>query len=344
MRLCFLAGADSIHSKKWIEYFAIKGHEVHWISLTPNRFDEASNVELHLMRKVPCKSLNAILSLTSVRNLVAAIRPDILHAHYAGTNGAIAALCNFHPFILTAWGSDILIAGKSRIKGPLIKFVLNRSELITCDAEHMKKTMMELGVSSSKIRLIYFGVDTQKFCPGPKDEELQRELGTVGYKVVVSSRNLEPVYDVETLVKAAPIVLQKVPNVKFLILGKGPQGEALRELGRALGILENVIFTGSVPNDRIPLYLRVADVYVSTSLSDAGIAASTAEAMACGLPVVITHTGENGKWVTDGKNGYLVPPKSFAEVNRAIIDERNDYYKEMEKMENIYQESIQRKA
>jgi glycosyltransferase involved in cell wall biosynthesis len=84
--------------------------------------------------------------------------------------------------------------------------------------------------------------------------------------------------------------------------------------------------------------------------------------MACGLPVVITDFGDNRKWVEDGVSGFIVPlkdPESLAEKiiyllknedvrkefgtrNRKIIEERNNYYKEMEKMENIYIELIKR--
>jgi len=104
------------------------------------------------------------------------------------------------------------------------------------------------------------------------------------------------------------------------------------------------------------------DVYVSTSLSDAGIAASTAEAMACRLPVVVTDVADNKKWVDNGVNGFVVPikdPKSLAEkiiyllqnenirkkfgkINRKIIEEKNNYYKEMKKMEDIYKRLTRR--
>jgi glycosyltransferase involved in cell wall biosynthesis len=100
----------------------------------------------------------------------------------------------------------------------------------------------------------------------------------------------------------------------------------------------------------------ISDVYVSTSLSDAGISASTAEAMACGLPVVVTDTGENEKWVDNGKNGFVVSVKQpeilakkiiyllknkeagkkMGENARKVIEERNDYYREMGEMEEIY--------
>jgi len=104
------------------------------------------------------------------------------------------------------------------------------------------------------------------------------------------------------------------------------------------------------------------DVYVSTSLSEAEIVASTAEAMACGLPVIVTDVADNKKWIDNGVNGFVVPvkdPKSLAEkiiyllqdedirkqfgkINRKIIEERNNYYTEMEKMEDIYKKLVQR--
>jgi glycosyltransferase involved in cell wall biosynthesis len=84
--------------------------------------------------------------------------------------------------------------------------------------------------------------------------------------------------------------------------------------------------------------------------------------MACGLPVVITNNADNRKWVTDNENGFLIPVKDpkalsekiiyllknedvrsrFGQINRKIIEERNNYYREMEKMERIYEQLVQR--
>jgi glycosyltransferase involved in cell wall biosynthesis len=124
-----------------------------------------------------------------------------------------------------------------------------------------------------------------------------------------------------------------------------------------LGISQSVKFTGRIPNDELPEYLSSADIYVSTSLSDAGLAGSTAEAMACGLPVIITDFGDNGKWVEDEINGFLIPLRDpealaskiiqlirdeeirdrFGRINRQIIEERNDWQKEMRKIEELYE-------
>ena len=125
-----------------------------------------------------------------------------------------------------------------------------------------------------------------------------------------------------------------------------------------LELAETVRFPGYLEEDEMVRWLCLADVYVSTSLTDAGLSASTAEAMACGLPVVITDNGENSDWVTDGKGGYLVPNNAsdilaervirllkdknmrlkFGRVNRQTIEKRNNYVTEMDRMEVMYEE------
>ena len=121
-----------------------------------------------------------------------------------------------------------------------------------------------------------------------------------------------------------------------------------------------MIFIGRYLNSDLPKMLRSADVYVSTSLSDAGIAASTAEAMASGLPVVITDTGENRRWVEEGESGFVVAARDssalaeklilllkdfqkradMGQAARAVIVERNNYVREMEKMEVLYRDLL----
>jgi len=362
MKICFLAGADSVHSFRWIKYFAERGHEIHWISLVPNEFDNLKNTKFYLLKQFPAKILNIKFNALPIRRLVKKIGPDILHAHYAGVNGVLGALSGFHPYVLTAWGSDILIAPKSKIARPLIKFALKRADLITCDAEHMKDAMTKLGADPSKIQIIYFGIDTQKFSPGLKNEELKNKLEIGDCPTIISLRNLEPIYNLETLIKSIPPVLKEVPEAKFIIAGKGSEEEELKNFAKNLKVLESIRFVGWILNDELPEYLRTADIYVSTSLSDAGLSSCTAEAMASGLPVVITDTGENEKWVKDDQGGYLVPIKNpeiltekiihllkngskrkeFGEVNRKTIKEKNDYYKEMAKMGKFYEEIVKK--
>ena len=304
------------------------------------------------------------ISIQGVRRILADEKPDIVHAHYASHYGFIAAFVNYHPLILTVWGSDILInPGQFRILRYMVQFALRKADLITCDAEHIIKLLVELGAVHSKINLIYFGTDIKKFNPKKRNEELREKIGVQKSPIVISLRNLEPLYDVQSFIRSIPIVLKKIPEVKFVVVGKGSQELFLKNMAENLNVSNKVTFLGSIPSEEIADYLASADIYVSTSLSDAGLAASTAEAMACGLPVIITDFGDNNRWVKDGVNGFLFEcnnPKSlaekiiyllnnkeermsFGEVNLVTIKKRLNYWIEMAKMENLY-EVLSKKA
>jgi len=289
------------------------------------------------------------------------MKPDVFHVHQVWIGGLIGALIGFRPYVITAWGSDVLNAERSWIKKPLVSFALNRAELVTCDAYHMRNAMLRMGVNSSKIQIICFGVEVDKFCPGERNKEMEKKLNIDGFPVVISLRSFKPVYDVETLVDAVPLVLKDMSGVKFIIAGEGPLEGKLKNMTEFLGISESIRFVGSISHEELPEYLRLSDVYVSTSLSDAGISASTAEAMACAVVPIITDFGDNGKWVKDGSNGYTIPLKSpevlaariiqllrdketrlrFGNSSREIILERNNWEKEMGKMEKLCQELVQ---
>jgi L-malate glycosyltransferase len=356
MKIAFLAPANSIHSYKWIKYFAGKGHEILWVTLHPVTVGLLDNVtvrEVQLSRANPLGSVGRILK---IRRLIKGFGPDVLHVHSAGIYGLVGAIVRQHPFIVTAWGTDVLGAVDSLARRFFVKYVLTKCQLITCDADHMIAAMKGLGVDETKMRLIYFGIDTDRFQPAAKNRQLIEQLGLFNAPTVISLRSFYPIYDIESLIKAVPIVTRVIPDVKFVLVGSGPEEEKLRSLASSLQVQDAITFIGRIPNEALPEYLNSMDTYVSTSLSDAGIAASTAEAMACGLPVVITDSGENRKWVQDGEGGCIVPvkdPAALAEkilylikspdvrvrygaINRRTIMEKNDYYREMVKMENIY--------
>ncbi|MGA2237818.1 MAG: glycosyltransferase family 4 protein [Candidatus Bathyarchaeia archaeon] len=365
MRLCYLADATSVHAQKWISYFASRGHQVHLISREEPDNNSLSNVTLHIVKPVETiRGVSLLMFVRQVRKVLKSITPDITHAHYASTYGFWSALAMFHPSVLTAWGSDILITPRiSKLSMLKVRFALRQADLITCDAQHLAKKMTELGASEQKIALVCFGVDTRKFAADKRDPDLRSRLELhEDALLVISLRRLTEVYDVEALVRAAPMVLARVPEARFVIAGCGDQRTYLESLAELLGVAHGVRFVGMISNDDLPRYLASADVYVSTSLSDAGIAASTAEAMACQLPVIVTDVAENRDWVRDGEGGFVIPPRdpealadriirllrdesarrTFGAVNRRIVQERNEYSTQMEKVEHMYREVIRR--
>lgn len=356
MRICFVATASSAHSYRWVKYFAVKGHEVHWISFVPSKFKPIGNVTFYKLKNYFPKWMSVFYFSYKVRSLVKQIKPDILHSHYVGTYGLAGALSGFSPFVLTAWGSDVLISTKKIIKKILIKYSLDQADIIMCDGENVRCSMISLGVKQDKIRLIKFGIDTKKF-KIIDASGLKRKIFNNNDPIVLSVRNLYKIYDLQTLIMAIPEVLKKISNVRFLIIGDGPQKINLISLTKSLNIFGSVMFIGNVQNEDMPLYMNAADVYVSTSLSDGGLPASTAEAMACALPIISTPSGDTDLWIKNNHNGIIIPFKNcvilaenivrlLSDVslktkliaeNRKAIYENYNYDKELEKAHSIYE-------
>lgn len=372
MTICFFGNASSSHMIKWAGYFSDMGHNVHLISVEEPETTNLRGIKIHILKRwipfrfKPIKILvNLPFSVIKIRKMVKEIHPDIISAHYATTYGMRAVLSGFHPFLLTVWGSDILVnPGKNKFLNWLTRKVLKSADLITCDAQHMKVAMKKLGTDESKIKIINFGVDTERFSPKSQNEilELKKQFGLENCKTIVSLKWPDPLSDYETLIKAGEIVVKKHPDVKFVILGPTSFPEYFEELKKMANekLGDRFQFIGSVLPEKVPNYLNAADIYVCTSLTDAGLASSTAEAMACGLPPVITNYGDNPSWVKDKENGLLFnvsdhislaeklnyildnmeEGKRFGEKSRLVIEERNSYKNEMGKMEKIYDELV----
>ena len=366
MRLLYLANAASVHTRRWVNFFARAGHEVHLVTwheaAEGDEFE--SSVHVHRVLFPPHYALR-YAALLRVMDIVRKVKPDLVHAHYLGHFGIIAGLLqrvtDFRPVVLTAWGSDVLIEARGW-KRRLMSDALSRADCVTCDARHMVGELVKLGAPDERITVVYHGTDTVQFKPGLRNPQFAGTSGRQDCPVVISLRALKPLYDVESLIRAVPLVLKEVCEAKFVIAGNGDQKEYLERLATELGIAGNVRFIGFIENEQLPKYLTSSDIYVSTSLSDAGLSASTSEAMACGLPVVVTDFGDNGEWVEDGVNGYLFPPgdvealasrlvdllgdpgkrRRFGEAGTKVIVERNSYEVEMSKMEQIYVELIGR--
>jgi glycosyltransferase involved in cell wall biosynthesis len=356
LRLAFVASA-SIHSVRWMSYFAAAGHTVRWFATSvPDGNVAGLPYEVLPAAHGGSRSVAIAVSVRQLRRRLQAFQPDVVHAHYAGVPGVLGWLAGVRPFVLSAWGSDVLVSSRRAVSGWPIRQALRAADLVTCDAQHMLGALARAGVDRSRLIRINFGTDLERFRPMPREARLDQRLHLDAGPRVISIRALLPVYDVATLVRSVPQVLASVPGTTFVIAGTGAEEARLRQLAADLGVSDRIRFCGAIPNAELPEYFAAADVYVSTALSDAGLASSTQEAMACGLPVVVTRTGENHLWIEPGVTGELIDAGDAATLashlaillreparraalaagGRALIAERTNYHVEMAKMETHY--------
>ena len=163
------------------------------------------------------------------------------------------------------------------------------------------------GLNAEKIRVIYNGIEKDG-----GENSLKGKDPVVG---IVANCN-RTVKRVDDFVRVAAIVHQRLPKVRFVVVGDGNQRAQLEQMSQAMGLAEVMTFAGSVacPMD----YVRGFDVGVNVSETE-GFCNAILEYMACGVPVVATAAGGNPELVVDGENGYLVPVGDIACIAERII-------------------------
>jgi len=371
MKICYFGPALSIHMQRWVKYFAERGHEVYLISFEDRKIENVNVYDVGPRVHSPYFStlLTFIFRIRRIKRLIKEIKPDILHGHFLTYHAFFAAASGFRPLVVSAWGSDVLVAPKSSFINKLIvKYTLKKSDIILTEAKVMKKEIERYG-NALNIKVIPWGVDIDMFnsTAGSNTDikNLKRELLLDNSPVIISTRPFFPVYNIETLVKAIPHVIMEEPDTRFILKGHESRGgmEQLKErvigLTRDLNVLESVRFVGKIEHKEMPKYLNAADIYVSTSLSDS-CSISMLEAMACGLPVVVSDEPSNLEWIKDGYNGYIFPRKNYKKLaerlimllkdkekrelfgkrNRKIIEAGGECNKNMEKVEQLYSDLI----
>lgn len=369
LTLCFLGEAGSIHMQRWVNFFAKQGHSVHLASFVHPSSGLLPSVQFHHLKhsihlNLPGLSypLNLIPDTLALRRLFSRIMPDLAHAHEAVNYGRLAAFSGFRPLVITPWGTDIFIKSKRGIQKRITQLALKRADLITSDGWNTRDAMVDnLGIAKRAIEMIRFGVDTKAFCRLQKNRALQEKLRIPKEApVVISLRSLARSHGVLTLVEAIPRILSIFPDAVFIIVGDAhydpPYMERIRASVKTAGIGKSIRFTGKLPARDLPKYLNLADAYVATSLSDSGLSSSSAEAMACELPVVLSDSGDNARWIAKTGGGYVFPlhdeitlaghiisvlrdasaRDTMGTRNRREILEFNDYETEMKKMESLY--------
>jgi glycosyltransferase involved in cell wall biosynthesis len=370
MKICFLGNAQSIHLQRWASYFIENGHIVHIITMEPFEIKGAEiyNVSfLNLKKEIPnirfvgylihkYREYKSILVLKSYLNK---IKPDILNSHYMTIYGILGSKLDFHPSIITCWGSDVLITpnklGKTYINR--MKKAFRTTDRIVVESNYMKKEVEKFGIDKGKIILNPCGIDTDIFTPRAKLIDLRSLYDFNDGPILINTRNLEDVYNQICLLKAIRIVKKRHPRVNLLIAGEGSKKDELEKKVKELKICENVRFLGFIDHHKLPSYLVSSDIYISTALSE-GMGKSNLEALSTGTITIVLDVPVVHEYITPGVTGFIVKndPKALAEKiidcidnyieykrllsknSIKMIDERYNWRKNINEIEGLYRE------
>lgn len=251
---------------------------------------------------------------------------DVVHTHAskAGILGRIAARKAGVPFVAhTVHGQPFF-----KDQNPLLNFAFRTAERIAaryCDriyavAQAMIDQCVNAKVAPRELyKVVYSGMDIRAFADATPDPALRERLGIPeGAPVIGTVARLFPLKGHETIIDAAPAVLRRFPETRFLFIGNGILKEKLEAKIARLGIADHFIFTGLVPPDQVARYIPLMTVMAHLSLRE-GLPRAVVQALACGVPVVAYPLDGTPEVVHDGETGLLVPREDPADVAQALL-------------------------
>jgi len=244
---------------------------------------------------------------------------DLIDAHYFYPDGVAAALLARalgRPFVVTARGSDLNVLGRDPVARSLMRWAAKRAAASIGVCNALAEVLRGWGVQASRVHVVRNGVDLQRFTPQPRTASRAR-LGLDGAPLVLSVGNLLPVKGHELTIDAIAALVPRWPGLRLVIVGRGPEREALESHARARGLADRVHFAGAVANDELLHWYSAADVSVLASHSE-GWANVLLESMACGTPVVATDVGGTAEVIGAGTAGLLLPRRDVASMAAAI--------------------------
>jgi glycosyltransferase involved in cell wall biosynthesis len=284
------------------------------------------------------------------RRVIRKIKPDLIHAGPIQTCALIAVLSGFRPILTMSWGFDLM---KDVYRGRwwqfATRYTLKRSTYFTSDACVTRDKAVEFGMNPERTVVFPWGVDLEHFKP-------RTARRTSHDFTIFCNRSWEPNYGVDVLARAFVRVAQQRPDVSLMLLAGGSQAHIIRQILLSGGVDERVTFPGQISNTDLPRFYHMADLYVSPSHVD-GSSVSLMEALACGLPCLVSDIPANKEWVRDDYNGWLFPdgdhnalaaqmlkaidgPKKLPAIGknaRATAEEKADWPKNVEKLLEAYE-------
>lgn len=291
------------------------GITVHMVAIGKNSASLHHQTELDLI----CYSFKAYrLAKTFFRTK----KYDVIHAFFTVPCGALARRLGKKfgvPYIVSLRGSDV--PGYSErfsflyvFLTPFIKRIWKGASFVISNSQGLKALALS-SAPNQKIGIIPNGVDTEKFFPASENTTNEWIL-TAGATRLTERKGLH------LIIEALPKLIAINPHTIFEVMGDGSALAKLEDLTQNLGVADHVRFLGRIPATETNTYYQRAKVFILPSANE-GMSNALLEALASGLPAVVTDTGGSSELVEDGKNGFIIPRTSEAIV-KAVSTLLND--------------------
>lgn len=326
MKVLVVANKGSNHAKKCADGLVGLGHEIVFVS--PNDPIDKS-VELDNRIKLITLKYGGkkgyIFNFIQLRKIYKKIKPDVVNVHYATGCGLLALLSRLKPVVLNCYGSDIFeFPRKSFFHKFLVRLILKNTKVCASTSYAMADEIRKItGNANQYIAMTPFGVNTEVFKPLDNKEHNKRP-------VIGIVKSFLPVYDIPLLIEGFSLTHKKMDVKPVLkIYGDGPLKDQLHDLAKETGVGEDIHFMGRIPNNYVPNALNGLDIFVNCSKQES-FGVNVLEAMACGLPVIVTDCVGPREIIEDGISGFILKdrnPETLANVMIYILNDEKEQRK-----------------
>ena len=303
LRIAVVANANSIHTIRWVNWLRRQEHKVTIFSLNEAEDCIYFGPEPPLDRSLIFNLGKNVRRTTSeLQSKIDEFKPDIVHGFFLVNHGMYASRIEGYPKVMTAMGSDILIAPKeSKLLSWIVKRAIKNSDSIFGPpllVDEIEKWNLNTELNENII-----GIDCSIFKPSEKT------------KTIVFARGFKEVYNPIVVSKAIEVLSSKLDNYEFILCGDGPLKP---ESERILSYCRNVQFTGQISETKLAEIIGKAELVLSPSLSDS-IPLTILEAVASGTPVVASNIPANQAWVDRELPVFLFKTGSSEDLAKIIL-------------------------
>lgn len=330
MHILFFSREYTTHDRRYLASLVEAGHRVSYLRLERGATAYETRPVPEGVRTIPWAGGRGPFTLRmwprlllDLRRVLRELRPDLVHAGPVQSCGFLAAAAGATPLVVMSWGSDVLVeAARNPAMRWITRYTLRRADMVIGDCRAVREKVRALsGLPDDRIVTYPWGIELGTFRPRPSALDLRRRLGWDRAQVFLSTRSWEPPYQIEVLIEAFHRVARRSDAARLVLLGDGSMAGRIRTMIGHGGLADRIHVAGQVPQDLLPEYYNLADVYVSSVPQD-GTSISLLEAMACGLPVIVADAPGNREWVAEGRNGWLFragDPEALASAMLAAL-------------------------
>ena len=340
MRILYFSKGYTPHDYRFLSSLSQTDNEIAFMQLEPvTRQTEDRDIPKSVKKiawaggKKVFRWRDALHLTLDLQRVIREIQPDIIHAGPIQTCAFLVALAGFPRLLTMSWGYDLMMdADKSPLFHFITKYTLKRSAYFTSDAAVTRDKAVLLGMDARRMIIFPWGVDIDHFVPTRLEQRKTSEHGGQEAVTLFCSRTWEAIYGVDVLANAFVNVARECPYVNMILLGGGSMETSIRKTLLEGGVIGRVSFGGQVAQCDLPRWYWQSDVYISSSHVD-GTSVSLLEAMACGLPCLVSDIPGNLDWVVEGVNGWtfrdgdvddLTEKIFFAIRNRELLQKIGD--------------------